>query len=172
MFSYNLTSFSQSKFVWDITDSTTKTKNEIYSYIKLFVGTYWKSANTVVQNDDKEGGNIILKGSIQKKVKFFMVYYTYDYDYTIIFKFKDNKYKITINNVYCSNARASTRDGYTEKIEPFEGDNCPETGTFRHPGPSEDEIIPMMDSLRKDLNSIVVDFINSMKQAETKKDDW
>ena len=60
--------FSQTDFKWDKVDSVSKNKGQIYSDTKMFIAEFWKSAQNVIQNDDKEGGMILLKGvSVQSK---------------------------------------------------------------------------------------------------------
>jgi len=60
--------FGQSTFRIERVDSVSKTKSQIYSDTKMFIAETWKSANDVIQNDDKENGMILIKGvTIQSK---------------------------------------------------------------------------------------------------------
>lgn len=165
---------SQTSFVWDFSDTTSRTKTQLYSDIKLFVASYWKSANNVIQNDDKEAGIILLKGLQTKTVRFMLVDYIYTYSYMITFKMKDNKFKIVLDNVGCSDAYCTaSNSSYIQKIQPFtDPKNCPQTGTFENPGPPARKVIEMMDGLNNDLYTIVIDFMKFMKAQKTKKDDW
>jgi hypothetical protein len=165
---------SQTSFVWDFADTTSRTKTQLYSDIKLFVASYWKSANNVIQNDDKEAGVILLKGSHTKTVRFMMVDYVYTYGYMITFKMKDNKFKIVLDNVGCADAYCTATNSSTlQKIEPFtDPKNCPPTGTFEAPGPPARKVVEMMDGLNNDLYTIVIDFMKFMKVQKTKKDEW
>ena len=52
----------------------------IYSDTKLFIGNYWKSAKDVIQNDDKEGGIILLKGIQLMNVSYALATFTYVYN--------------------------------------------------------------------------------------------
>lgn len=169
LLTYGLTSIGQNNFVFNLTDSTTKSKSEIYTATKLFIATYWKSAQAVVQNDDKEGGIILIKGIITMETTHFLSQWTFDYAYTVTFKMKDNKYKVTLDNVYCQDARIQTGKKMG-KVEPCLEPNCPDNGTFENPLPGLNKIHPMMKSLHGNLFTILLDyktFINS-----TKKDDW
>jgi hypothetical protein len=51
--------FSQSNFKWERVDSCGKTKDVLYTDTKIFIADSWKSAQNVIQNDDKDGDNII-----------------------------------------------------------------------------------------------------------------
>ena len=59
-------SYSQTNFQWEKIDSVNKSKAQIYSDTKMFIAEVWKSANSVIQNDDKESGLILVKGSTIK----------------------------------------------------------------------------------------------------------
>jgi len=48
--------FAQNDFKWETIDSTFNSKDQLYSLTKTFIAEKWKSANDVIQNDDKEGG--------------------------------------------------------------------------------------------------------------------
>jgi hypothetical protein len=56
---------------------------------------------------------------------------------------KDNNFKIEINDVYCQSAYhiGSRGKSSNTKINPFEGENCPETSSFYlWPNPVTDEV--------------------------------
>jgi hypothetical protein len=165
LLTYGLTSVGQHNFIWDVTDSTTKTKNEIYSDIKLFIATKWNSAQSVIQNDDKDAGIILIKGIQPEHINTMMIgTLNYKFSYTVTFKMKDYKYKITLNNVYCD--RAYSRDGDVIKIDPI---NYKSQDFIV---PSEDKVESVVKTLENDLYALVVDFLKDMKAAKTKKDDW
>jgi hypothetical protein len=162
--------FGQSNFQWERIDSIAKTKNEIYSLTKMFIAETWKSAQNVIQNDDKDGGLILVKGaSIQKKM-FMGGEYNYVYNYSVTFRMRDNKYKITLDNVYCESAYMSSGRQFT-KIQPFDGDNCPETGTFAAPGLPKKKAIEMMNQFRSELENLINLYPEFLKR-EIKKEDW
>ena len=98
---------AQTDFKWDKVDSVAKIKGQIYSDTKMFIAEFWKSAQNVIQNDDKEGGSILIKGaSIQSKY-FQMNDHTWTFSYTVKFMMKDNKCRIVIEDVYCQSARCA-----------------------------------------------------------------
>jgi hypothetical protein len=147
-------SYSQTNFVWEKTDTISCKKDQIYSLTKLFIAENWVSSKKVIENDDKEFGLILLKGKIVKNVFFMLGEYVYVYSYNVTFRMQDGKYKIKIDNVYCEDAFMTSNKNYIAKIEPFDGDNCPETGTFKAPGITSKKAIPMMNSLKSDLQLI------------------
>ena len=164
--------YSQTNFTWDISDTISKSKDQIYSDVKLFVAKSWKSANHVIQNDDKDAGVVLVRGVIAKSFSFLGAGYAYDYSYIVTFRMKDGKYKFTIDNVYCEKAYMTTSSYYIPKVEPFDGDNCPETGTFKKPGPPAKRLIPMMASVKMDLQSIYDVFQVAIREPSLKDGDW
>ena len=54
--------FGQQNFQWERTDTISKTKSQLYADTKMFIAEEWKSAQNVIQNDDKETGSILIKG--------------------------------------------------------------------------------------------------------------
>lgn len=105
LLSFTLNSLAQSNFEFVKTDSIQKTKEQIYSSTKMFIAETWKSSKEVIQNDDKEGGIILIKGkteinweqpiSLMKTT----VYHDSWYSYNVTFRMKNSKYQIKIDNV-------------------------------------------------------------------------
>ena len=56
--------FGQENFKWEKSDTIPKTKSQLYSNTKMFIAENWKSAKTVIQNEDIEAGIIFLKGKM------------------------------------------------------------------------------------------------------------
>ena len=165
--------FAQSKFVWEKTDSIPKTKSQIYFDTKLFIAEHWK-ANNVTQLDDLENGVLLIKGNSTQSfffASFSRIEYIYVYGYTIKFLFKDGKYKIVLNNVYCkSTSCVGNSDGayIPEPIEPFEDfENIPVT---RDLFPKK-VVIELMTKLKSDLQKIIDSYETTIK-AESLKSDW
>ena len=80
-------------------DTISKSKNQIYSDTKMYIAENWKSAQNVIQNDNKEDGLILIKGTIGLDVGKGLKQFIYNYSYTVKFYMKDNKYKILIDNI-------------------------------------------------------------------------
>jgi len=146
------TCFSQTGFIWVKSDTTTKSGSQIYSDTKMFIAETWKSSKSVIQNDDKEGGNILIKGVCVKSNTYSMMLIKYTYAYTVTFKMKNGKYKITIDNVYCENATASDRE--IKKIEPFDGEDVPEMNAFTTSSLPKKKMIGLMKEVKAELQSI------------------
>ncbi|HOY32119.1 MAG TPA: DUF4468 domain-containing protein [Bacteroidales bacterium] len=146
---------AQENFKWEKTDSIAKTKAQIYSDTKMYIANVWKSAQSVIQNDDKEAGNIVVKGLFESK-HFFSPDVVYFYGYTVTFKMKDNRYKINIDNVHCDSYRGQCT--MCVKIEPFEGDNFPRIGCM-----VKKQVKEIMNGLKAHLGNIINDYDKYIK---------
>jgi len=164
--------YSQESFQWEKVDSVGKTKEQIYTDTKIFIANTWKSAQNVIQNDDKDGGVIIVRGSSTHKIMHYLNYYTYVYSYTVTFKMKDNKYKISIDNVFCDKAYPVGQANFNIcKIEPFDYvyEKC-KTG-FNVSTLPEKKAIQIMEQLRTELLLIYYGY-ESFINSPTKTEDW
>ena len=145
--------YAQQNFKWEKIDSIGINKNEIYSLTKMFISETWTSAKTVIDNDDKENGIILLKALSLQNTKFMFNNYIYEYSYKITFRIKENKFKITLDNVICEKAYIRNGTSIT-KIQPFEGENCPKTGTLKYPGLTKKKAIKMILNLKNELSKL------------------
>ncbi len=159
--------FAQTNFLWEKADSISKTKVEIYSITKTFISENWKSAQDVIQNDDKEGGIILVKG-ITNKYTFTSTgaTYAYNYSYNVTFKMKDNKYKFIIDNVKFNSTAGSSFDNKLI-IEPHELENCP----YKNKKFGE-KCNQVMTSLKSELQSIYENYDNALKSSKKNLSDW
>lgn len=169
-----INSNAQYKFKWDVTDSVPKTKEQIYSDTKVFIAKTWRSAQNVIQNDDKEAGNIIVVGNSIHKVFYSLNTYNFVYRYTIEFKMKDGKYKIIIDNVYCySNNPEKLNSFKLFKIEPFDAEYIKQKSFFGGPGNlPEEKAVDLIVSLKAHLQSIVNEYRTFMKTENSNSNDW
>jgi hypothetical protein len=162
--------FAQTDFKWEKTDSIQKTKSQIYTDTKMFIAKTWKSAKDVIQNDDKDAGIILIKGKSVQNFNFALHQYEFIYDYTVTFKMKDGKYKVILENVYCSSAYEESR-WQVKKIEPSDEIPYPlETGWI-----SVKKAGMLMESLKAELQAIVDSFAKSMKSTvspRSSNDNW
>jgi len=133
-------------FKWEKTDSVAKTKSQIYSDTKMFIAEYWKSAQNVIQNDDKEAGVILVKGLCTITTSAWVN----DYTYNVTFKMKENKYKIILDNVYAG--KAHLKDALALADEP---DNKEQN-----------------ELLKQDLQSIVDSYEEYIKKPSVSNGDW
>lgn len=161
-----LQSYGQDNFKWNKVDSVNKTKSEIYSDTKMYIAQTWKSAQNVIQNDDKESGNILVKGQIIKHIIVMGLQdYCYTYNYTVTFLMKENKFKITLDNVYCESAIFMTNpSAYISKIQPFEGE-CTETFNKKKTN-------VMMSEVKSGLQNLVDDYIKTIKSPSVITKEW
>ncbi len=164
---------AQENFKWEKIDSVEKIKDKIYSDTKMFIAQTWKSAQNVIQNDDKEAGVILIKGSHTKKVKQYIEDYVYVYNYSITFQMKDNKFRLILDNVSCESATFRNGAYQIYKIQPFDVDNGTVPNTWGETGslPTK-KAIEMISSLRQDLQSIVDSYVSYIKKPSGVSSDW
>lgn len=72
-----------------------KTASELYTQIKLFIVENFKSANDVIQLDDKESGVLVVKGIIPVTIKIMIGTYTYSMYINFKFETKDGRFRYT-----------------------------------------------------------------------------
>lgn len=169
--------FAQTNFKWDKIDSVAKTKAQIYSDTKMYIAQTWNSAQDVIQNDDKEAGSILIKGSIKEEIKYGMgvnfgpAIYTYYYHYTITFLMKDNKFKLVLDNVNCKTALAPTGAKYTIPcLPPFEGENYPDVPNWGNL--SKKKQLELMTQLKTDLQAVVDAYVQEIKKPSITNSGW
>jgi|SRR5690606_6259328 len=164
---FNKSISAQENFRWEVVKVVEeKTKAQLYSQTKMFIAKNWNSANSVIQNDDKEGGNVIIKGVTSMKMRKLGVDYTYYYDYTMSFFFKDGKYKIIIDGVNCKDVLHSCKTCNPLCIPPFEGSDPPfKIKSFFSGGIPKDMAIAMMKKLKKELSSYIELYANYIDSA-------
>ena len=160
-----LTSQAQENFQWDVIDSIPKTKDQIYSDTKMFIAEQWKSAQNVIQNDDKEKGIILLKGNSIQKRFFQLNDHIWVFVYTVKFYMKDNKYRIVIDNIYCESARCAQYDWPLLPI------------TLDYPGMmktslNKERFIEIMVTIQAEMQLIVDKYKSFMQTESTIEEDW
>ncbi len=168
-----IVSYSQVDFKWDvITDSLADNKNDLYSKTKLFISENWKSAQNVIQNDDKEAGIILIKGTT--KISRHWVIATswsqnWIFSYTIKFFLKDSKCRIVLDDVRCKDARDNEYNSL--KLIPV-ADKYPQQKGRKKTGLPEDKYLELMIELKTDLQSISDLYSNYIKVPIIKNDEW
>lgn len=165
----SFSAISQTNFEWEKMDTISKSKSQIYSDTKMFIAETWKSSKAVIENDDKEDGTILIKGISRQSDTYSLQVYEYNFRYNVTFRIKDNKFKISLNNVYCESAfRGNTQ---IKKINPFEGENCPETNPGWGGGLPKKKMVLLMVSLKNDLQLIIDSYVKYIKSL-SKNADW
>ena len=95
----------EEKTIIGVFDTEGKTKAEIFSSINKWIALNYNSAQNVVQLNDKESGNIIVKGineavyknvmkELYPKNKYMQEYSSVKFNHTVEINIKDNKYRI------------------------------------------------------------------------------
>jgi len=165
----SITSFGQANFKWDvIIDSLDDNQDQLYSKTKLFIGETWKSAQNVIQNDDKDAGIILIKGISVQNLYYQMNDHRWTYSYSIKFLMKNNKCRIIIEDVYCSAARVAQ---YDWPLMPL-SDVYPSSKGMKITGVNEKRYIQLMTSLRAELQSIVDSYTDYVKKPLVNNSDW
>ena len=160
--------FSQEFLSWSAVDTISKSKDILYSDAKNLIATNWKSSKSVIQLDDKENGQIMIKGVVKQNITSlgFTLPGNVYYNYTINFLFKDNKFKITLNNV-----------GYeSETLGRGWGNYLINTPQPEYPGAKvcgmqKKDYNKLIERLKNDLQGLFDLCVAELKK-ETKNDDW
>ncbi len=161
-------SIAQSNFKWDKIDSIAKNSDEIYSITKMFIGETWKSAQDVIQNDDKTGGMILVKGLSIQTINYQLNDHTWRFSYTVKFLFKDSKYRIVIENVYCEAARCAEYEWPHMPV----ADTYPSEKGLRTTGVSQERYLEIMAALKQELQSIVDGYKQYLDTPKSNNGDW
>lgn len=160
-------SYSQTNFKWDKVDTISLNKNELYSRTKMFIGETWKSAQDVIQNDDKEGGAVLVKGLSIQNMFYQMNDHRWTFSYSVKFLFKDNKYRIVVEDVFCQSARAGIYDWPRMPV----ADTYPTEKGLKITGVNQERYLQLMSALKMELQSIVDSYEKYLKKDET-DGDW
>lgn len=164
-----VSSFAQANFKIEKMDSIAKTKTQIYSDTKMFISEYWKSAKDVIQNDDKEGGTILVKGISKQTVIIGMSSNTFWYQYNVKFLMKEGKYKIIVENVKYERGPSPMWDSSAKYLEPQEQDTFP--GLMKA-GMSEKRWNELITSLKTEMKNIVDNYEKHIKKPSATTGDW
>jgi hypothetical protein len=148
---------------WEIIDSLPKSKNQIYSDTKMFIADYWKSAQSVIQNDDKDAGMILIKGSTRQPTSVGLGTLYFWYSYTVKFLMKDNKYKLIVVNIHYSSGPNSSWDSYSVSASD-------ENPGVAKSGLSDKSWNILMLNLRAEMQSLVDSYQTKIKVVA--KSDW
>src|ERR1700710_520458 len=76
------------------------TKTQLYDKAKLWVANAFKSANAVIQIDDKENGQIVGKGNFRIDFKVFTSKWFTTCFFTVKIDTRDNKARATVYDIY------------------------------------------------------------------------
>lgn len=146
-------------------------KDALFTKAKMFITDKWVNPKWSIQNEDKESGVIQVKTTKEIVFKQMLVGAVYNYEYLTRFRFKDNKYKIEIYDVTCTNAQqvGAGTECNVPLIPYFEGENAPEKTKSLGKGISKKDAIKMMNALRSEFSSIIDGYFKFLK---TDNDDF
>lgn len=148
------------------TDTTELSNGELYSRTKIFIADFWKNANAVIQNDTKE--NIQVKGGLTEVRKAGMgLSNSYRYNYTVRFRMKDNKYRIEIYDIQCTEAYQIGLGQQFEipLIQPYFGETNQKTSSAGK-GLSKKKANEMMNDLTAFFESIIAEYEKEINKVD------
>lgn len=158
---YPILTKAQDGFKIEKVDSVNKSKDEIYSATKMFIAEYWKSAQNVIQNDDKDGGMILVKGITIVAIPTALVNTTeYTYHYTVKFLIKDKKFKVIVSDINCTSALCNEVNkwpiiNYCE--------NCEFPGYFKT-SLKEEKWKLLMTNVKANIYNISISYVDYVKK--------
>ena len=150
-----------------------KNKTELYSNTKMFVADCWSSAQDVVQNQDDTAHTIQIKATQLFGSKASMGFGNiYIYKYTVKFQAKDNKCRIQIYDIECTDAYqyGLGTEVKIPKIQPCTGDNPNQTTKKMGKGISKKKAVELMQDLKAFFNSIIGSYEKQLE--EIADDNW
>ena len=156
-------SFGQVDFRWEKVDSVNKSKSQIYSDTKMFIAEFWKSAQNVIQNDDKESGMILVKGASLKSCTYLLNTHNFIFSYTVKFFMKENKFKIQIENVSMTSHTCGVYTWCTiQPVDNFEGNQ----------NLSAKRGNEIFAELKNELQSIFDNYLNYIIKPSASNSNW
>lgn len=153
----------------DVVNVDSAGKVELYERAKRFFVINYKSANDVIQLDDKENGEITGKGGFKVTYNQGIAgHQPTNVSHIISIAVKDGRYKYTIYNLRCNYYSSGTTIG-TSYIKGYDVNNPMELYAFSK--------IKMLRRYATDVNKEITEFITGMKlfmakKGDAKKDDW
>ena len=167
-----LKSHAQSEIKWDvIIDSLTDNRSQLYSKTKLFIGETWKSAQNVIQNDDKEAGIILVKGITTRNMDYQLHNHRWTFAYSVKFFLKDHKCRIVLDNIYCESARYGQYEQHKKQCLPIL-DKYPAKKGNKITGLNEKKYVQLIISLRMELQAIVDSYKIHINEPLIDNPDW
>lgn len=132
-----------------------ETKTQLYDKAKLWVVNNFKSANAVIQIDDKENGQIVGKGFENIYGKTLGVTYVVSCYFTVKIDCRDNKVRVSVYDIYFMQNSGSFSGNNIESMQGYKGIGA---NTRKKTVVSADtEIKTTLSDLRKALQNDVAD---------------
>lgn len=159
---------AQENFNWDIIQESGKTKEQLYSDTKMFIAEAWNSAQSAIQNDDKENGLILVKGISPQSMTYQLITPTWTFAYTVKFYMKDQKFRIVIDNVHCETAKCGV---YQWPLMPV-ADFYPKEKGLKTTGLNQKRYETLMLTLKEELQNLVNNYQTYMEKIINTENDW
>ena len=159
MFLISFYGFSQSTI--ESTKECQKTKSELYSIVRMYISDKWVNPQKSITNEDNELGLIQVNTEKEITINAGMgLKCVYKYKYHTKFRIKDNKYRIEIYDIVCTDAKQEgLGTSYDIPLIPyFDGENAPEKTKSMGKGISKKKAIQIMEELRQEFESIIKGF--------------
>ena len=159
---------SQENFQWDIRDSIELSKDDIYAITKQFIAETWNNPESVIKNDDRENGIILLRGIHTAENFYLFNFHEYDFQYQVKFQMKEGQYRFVLENVWCKSHTCSNGEWRRNPIlnvsDQYSG---PETAG----GMGAKLYLELMYGLKSELQSLADRYIQFMAE-NPESDDW
>lgn len=160
---------AQENFLWDLRDSTILSKTELYSRVKMFIAETWNSADDVIQNDDKDGGAVLVKGIARHSLYYQLNDHNWTFSYNVKFQFRDNQYRLVIENVRCTGARVAEYEWAHMPV--MDSYNWEKREGLRITNVNAERYMKLMTPLKADLQGIADAYLAYLKAPKV-EDAW
>lgn len=167
LYSYSIK--GQENFEWDvIVEAPGETEAQLYSKTKQFIAEAFVSAQDVLQNDDKEAGMILLKGTSITEVSANLHTHRAVFNFTTKIYVKDNKCRMVIENVH---GISSSLGGNVWPTLPV-ADSYPAEKGYKKTSLSKKKYSLVMNLLKDDIQSLADGFKIKMSEPLEAEEDW
>lgn len=129
-----------------------------------------KIAQNVIMNDDKETGTIVVKDAFEQTLFYQLNSHIWIFSYNVTFYSKDidslnSKFKIAINNVYCSKAWCAAYEWpHIDCSDIYPG--------WKQTSLNEKRYFQLMSALKTELQSIIDSYVKYIKAPSASNSNW
>jgi len=152
-------------YEWEEVVQVNGSKKDLYEKAQFIIADIYVSANSVVQSSNENSGIIVkAKARVSLSVNWGMHVVKYYFPYTLKVVFKDNKYKLTIDNVGFGDP-TDHRWANIPATDMYDGD----VWTY---GVTRNQHAEAMRMLKRKLSAVVSVFRTDMQQELSVNNDW
>ena len=156
---------AQENFRWDIRDSNTLSKDDIYSKAKQFIAETWNEPSQVIKNDDKESGMILLRGLTTEAKTHQMNLHEFTFQYQMKFQMREGEWRLVIEDVVCESHWVGANKWRVIEVS----DSFP--GKGKSANMNAQRYGEVMAGLKQSLQDIADDYVKAMNESPA-SDDW